>query len=68
VKLLSLRSGIEGKASFKMKAGGGALAMPDLPLAPPIIAQVQASNDECWEATFSAPTLNTTERLRAESD
>jgi hypothetical protein len=69
ITLLQLRAGVEGKAKFKLKARAGAIPLPLLPLTPPVRVQLQASNDECWEATFSSPSRNGVDgRFKASSD
>ena len=49
-----LKAGADRKARAAFKGKGPLLAMPSLPLVPPVRAQLQASNGECWEATFDA--------------
>src|SRR5262245_28419225 len=66
---LQLRAGTAGKAKFKLKAKAGSIPLPVLPLTLPILAQLQASNDECWEAPFGTTTLNGSGgRFKATSD
>jgi 6-phosphogluconolactonase (cycloisomerase 2 family) len=39
-----------------------------LPLGLPVRVQLQASNGNCWDATYSAPAGNTSSRFRARAD
>lgn len=58
---VKLKAGAEGSARVSAKGKGTALAFPSLPLAVPVRVQLQASNGECWESTFSgAGVLETT--------
>jgi 6-phosphogluconolactonase (cycloisomerase 2 family) len=68
VKRIKLKAGGEGTASARATGSGSSLGMPALPLVPPVVAQLQASNDECWEARYSAfIRTNDTESFRAKS-
>jgi len=54
VSALSLKAGIDGKASVKVKAKGSNLSMPTLALSTPVTAQLINSSDlTCWTATFN---------------
>jgi cysteine-rich repeat protein len=66
---LLLRAGDEGKTQIKAKGKGENLDMPQLPLTPPVIVQAQASNGNCWEATYSDFILkNRSDQFRAKPD
>ena len=52
-----------------LKGRGQLLDVPDLPvLSLPVTAQMQSSDGECWEATYSATLRNQESELRAKSD
>ncbi len=56
--LLNLKSGVAGKAKILAKAAGAQLAVPSLPLIPPVIVQLLVDDgltSQCWQATFSDP-------------
>jgi hypothetical protein len=53
VRSLVLKPGVAGKTKIVLKARGLAAAVPRLPLVPPVRAQVQAANGECWEAVYA---------------
>lgn len=42
-----------GSGSLRLSAGGDRLPPVDLPLAPPVTAQVQTTNGSCWNAIFA---------------
>ena len=67
---MSLRAGTSGRATIGVKGKDFFLPLPDVPtpLAPPILVQLQGDQGQCWEATFSAPSRNDGEQLRARSD
>jgi hypothetical protein len=48
-----LFSGTEGRAKIIVKGRGENLPPADLPLALPVLVQLQASNGECWEASYN---------------
>jgi cysteine-rich repeat protein len=61
-----LKPGAEGKARVIVGGRGAALSLPELPLAPPVTVQLQASSGECWTATYQAfITKNADGRFRA---
>jgi len=71
VKRVRLRS--RSRTTMVLRGSGDLLVgrqfgLPVGPLATPIRAQLQVRDGECWEATFSAPTINDAERFRARSD
>jgi cysteine-rich repeat protein len=56
VTKLTLRQGLEpGKAKIGLKGKGGPLPLPDLPLALPVVVQLQNGIGKCWEGVYSAP-------------
>jgi hypothetical protein len=60
-------AGVEGKAKIKLQAKGANLVPPALPLATPLV--VQLNNDvACWEATYSTPEESSPTSFEAESD
>lgn len=69
VRLVRLKSGSEGRARVVVLAKGAALALPTLPLAPPVTTQLLRSDGaECWGARFSLPKKNAPDRFKAASD
>jgi hypothetical protein len=52
---LVLRAGEDGRAKITASARGGLLQIGGIPPETPVVVQLQASNGECWSATFSAP-------------
>jgi hypothetical protein len=54
VRRIGLRPGADGKAQVRVEARGVNLGLPDLPLAQPVVVQLQASNGECWTSSFDA--------------
>jgi hypothetical protein len=50
---IKLQAGDDGDAKISVKGKGENLALPTLPLALPVLVQLQATNGECWEATHS---------------
>ncbi len=67
----AIKSGVDGKASLKVKAKGANLTLPALPLTVPVKAQViNSANSVCWTATFntaSSDPLSTT-KWKAKND
>jgi cysteine-rich repeat protein len=64
-----LKAGIAGKAKANVKGKGALLALPALPLVPPVTAQlVNDDTGVCWSATFSTPLSNTADQFKAKSD
>lgn len=73
VSKVTLTPGVEGKARIKVQAKGPLLAasptrFPTLPLELPVAVQVQATNGECWAATFGTAIRNDAERFQAKAD
>jgi len=64
---IELEPGETGKASIIVKGDGANLPMPSLPLQLPVTVQLQATNGECWEASYSASGVgrNDADRFRA---
>jgi hypothetical protein len=52
---MSLKTGLDGKASVQVKSKGASIAMPMLPLTEPVIAQLQNNGNKCWTHTFTDP-------------
>ncbi len=67
---LGLVPGAEGKAKVIVKGKGQSLALPALPLAPPLQVRLVAAGGACWQATFSAAgvTKNDAGQFKAKSD
>jgi hypothetical protein len=66
VRKLVLKPGEAGASKVIVKAKGHGIAMPALPLAPPVRAQLQATNGECWDVEYDAGvTLNTGTDVKA---
>ncbi len=64
---IELTPGPEGKSRIIVKGRGPNLPLPALPLGGTPLVQVQASNGNCWEATFGEDDLmrNDGKRVRA---
>lgn len=54
VRKVTLKHGIDGKASVILKAQGVNLSLPSMPLTAPVTARLSNSLGECWAETFSA--------------
>lgn len=54
LRRLRLKPGEDRRSSVVVAAKGENLTLPVLPLTPPVTAQVQATNDMCWTATYDA--------------
>jgi hypothetical protein len=52
LRKLVLRPGEAGSSRIIAKVKGDALAMPSLPLVPPVHVQLQITNGECWHVTY----------------
>jgi 6-phosphogluconolactonase (cycloisomerase 2 family) len=64
-----LRPGVAGEALLKVQATGENIGWtPTLPLTPPVTVQMVNSAGECWEATYSTPSVNTALEFRAKGD
>jgi 6-phosphogluconolactonase (cycloisomerase 2 family) len=55
---IRLRPGADGSAQITLSGRGEHLELPSLPLGLPVRAQLQASNGECWEATYSTANMS----------
>jgi hypothetical protein len=53
---------------IKLKARSLGLALPALPLTPPVRLQLQSRTGACWEAVYSSPKHNDPGRFMAKSD
>jgi len=62
---LKLKTGIIGTPKITAKAKGGSIPPFALPLTFPATVQLQVSNGECLEATFSSAVVNTAAKLTA---
>jgi hypothetical protein len=49
---IRLTPGADGKAKISVKGRGANLPAPAIPLAAPVMVQLQATNGECWAATY----------------
>jgi hypothetical protein len=65
---ITLKPGADGRAAIIVKAADGTIPVPTLPLTPPVRVQMQASNGECWEATYSTPLENDASGFQARAD
>jgi hypothetical protein len=54
--------------AVKLKARSRGLALPALPLVPPVRAQLRSRAGACWEATYSLPKRNDINSFTAKSD
>ena len=68
--LLSIRleSGGVGQSQVIVKGGKALLDLPAFPLNLPVRAQLQNSDGECWEATYSTPARNSAAGFSATPD
>ena len=60
--------GTQGAAHVIVKGRGANLALPTLPLTPPVLVQLQASNGSCWEASYSTSVANDAHKFIAGAD
>jgi hypothetical protein len=68
---LTLRSGGPGRGRIQANPPrrGGLVAIPPLPLMPPVRVQLhQSDSGACWDATYSSPSKNDASRFKAKSD
>ncbi len=67
IRTLTLTPGVHGKAALAMRGSGPHLPLPTLPLAEPVLAQVQASGGACWETEYGPLDIdrNDARRFRA---
>lgn len=69
VRALTLKEGEAGKASASVQAKGTGLAMPMLPLTPPLTVQLRNQEQACWGASFNSEiSINDPAKLKAKSD
>lgn len=69
LRLMRLQEGNEGKARITVRAKGEHIGMPQLPLDLPVRVQVQASTNQCWEATYEQFVIrNNAVELKAKPD
>jgi DNA-binding beta-propeller fold protein YncE len=68
VAAAKLLAGAEARAKIKVKAKGETLDTPSLPLAPPVVVQLQSAAGPCWEATYSTPSINFSAQFKAKAD
>lgn len=63
--VVRLRAGADGDAKVVVEGRGGSLALPALPLVPPVLVQlIDAKTGACWEATHTTPTVNDGDRFQ----
>jgi hypothetical protein len=65
---IRLKAGIIGKPITVVKGHGESLVVPELPLVPPVAAQLRSSDGTCFGATFSGPTKNDPTQFVAKGD
>ena len=60
----------EGRARIRVNGMGVNLPLPSLPFVkdPRVVAQLNAANGLCWEATYSTATVNDQTMFKAKSD
>jgi len=68
LRRIVLRAGGTGQAAITVVGTGRRLALPPLPLTPPLTVQLRAGNGVCWGATYGAALVNSATRFRAKSD
>jgi cysteine-rich repeat protein len=65
---LVLHGGPSGRATVTARAAGGALTLPPMPIAPPVMVRLRGANGLCWGANFSVPERNRRGRFRSRGD
>ena len=66
---IGLRPGAAGKARIRTQGGVCGLGVPSPPLTSPVVVRLQRGDGpNCWEATFSNPSVNDEKRFTARSD
>ena len=66
---IHLAAGDASTAKITITAKGSNMGSPPLPLTSPVTVQLLRSDDgTCWNATFSAPNLNSAERFIGRPD
>jgi DNA-binding beta-propeller fold protein YncE len=68
LRAVVLRAGGDAQAKIVARGKGRRLVLPALPLAVPVIVQMQAADGRCWEAVYGAPSHNDAERFKARAD
>jgi YVTN family beta-propeller protein len=69
VDSMTLKAGLDGKAKMSLKAKGSNIPLPALGfLALPLTTQLQSRNGQCYEATTTTPSVNTTALFKAKAD
>ena len=69
LKRIGLRPGAAGKARIRTQGGVCGLGVPSPPLTSPVVVRLQRGDGpNCWEATFSNPSVNDEKRFTARSD
>ena len=59
VSSILFKSGTGGKSSLAVKAGGGNLRLPTLPLGTPLRVQLQVAGGGCWQAAYTPASVQT---------
>jgi hypothetical protein len=66
---VTLKAGVEGKAKMSIKGKGANIPMPALgSFALPLTTQLQSGNGQCYEATMSTPSVNTSLIFKSKGD
>lgn len=65
---ITLTAGADGKAKVAQRARGVNLSPPMLPLNGQVVVQLKATSGQCWGATYSTPTKDTTTLYKAKAD
>jgi len=65
---LSLQGGLPGRARIVARTLGTELVLPRLPLAPPVLVRLHASNGACWGVNYTLPQTNARRAFRAQGD
>jgi 6-phosphogluconolactonase (cycloisomerase 2 family) len=68
IKTLRLRPGDAGMARMILVGQGPLLEPAPQPFGLPVRAQLESSDGECWEATYSAPNVNHTKTFVSRAD
>jgi len=65
---ITLAAGLAGKGKIYI-TGWGPVRLPQLPVPIPVTVRLKRSESaECWDATFSAPLVNTQSEFRGTAD
>jgi hypothetical protein len=68
LKRLVLAAGLPGRARVVAKGRGAGVTLQSLPLAPMVVAQLRATNGQCWVAYYTTPDRNTRRGFSSRSD